>query len=88
MGREVCVSLALVTTSTLTAVTIVVQLFFTIYTSNKYTSINALILNGNHRHVCMYANVILISHTKLVCENVVFSEPCCLESKCGVGKVF
>jgi hypothetical protein len=36
----------------------------------------------------MYANVNLISHTKLVCENVVFSEPCCLENKCGVGKAF
>jgi hypothetical protein len=69
------VSLALVATSTLTAVTGVVQFLFTIYTSNKFTSINTLTLNGNHRHVCMYAKVNLISHTKLVCENVVFSEP-------------
>jgi hypothetical protein len=36
----------------------------------------------------MYANVNLISHTKLVCENVVFSEPCYLENKCGVEKAF
>jgi hypothetical protein len=36
----------------------------------------------------MYANGKLISHTKLVCENVVFSEPCYLENKCGVRKVF
>jgi hypothetical protein len=36
----------------------------------------------------MYANVNLISHTKLVCENVVFSETYCLENKCGVGKAF
>jgi hypothetical protein len=82
------VSLALVTTGTLTAITGVVELHFTIYTSNKYTSINTLILNGNHRHVCMYANVNLISHTKLVCENVAFSETYCLENKCDVGKAF
>jgi hypothetical protein len=55
---------------------------------HRYTSINTLILNGNHRYVCIYANVNLISHTKLVCENVVFSEPCYLENKCGVGKAF
>jgi hypothetical protein len=36
----------------------------------------------------MYANVTLISHTKLVYENVVLSEPCCLENKCGAGKAF
>jgi hypothetical protein len=36
----------------------------------------------------MYANVNLISHTKLVCENFVFSESCCLENKCDVGKLF
>jgi hypothetical protein len=72
------VSLALVATSTLTAVIGVVQFLFTIYASNKYTSINTLILNGKHKHVCMYANVNLISHTKLLCENVVFSKPYCL----------
>jgi hypothetical protein len=55
---------------------------------HRCTDKNTLVLNGNHRHVCMYANVNLISHTKLVCENVVFSEPCCLENKCGVGKAF
>jgi BioD-like phosphotransacetylase family protein len=70
------VSLALVATNTLTTVTRVVQL------------INTLVLNGNHRNVCMYANVNFISCTKLVCENVVFSEPCCLENKCDVGKAF
>jgi hypothetical protein len=36
----------------------------------------------------MYANVNLISHTKLVYENGVFSEPCYLENKCDVGKAF
>jgi hypothetical protein len=36
----------------------------------------------------MYANVNFISRPRLVCENVVFSEPCCLESKGGVGKAF
>jgi hypothetical protein len=33
MGREVCVSFALVATSTLTAVTRVIQLLFTIYSN-------------------------------------------------------
>jgi hypothetical protein len=56
--------------------------------NHKNTSINILILNGNHRHVCMYANVNLISHTKLACENVVFSETYCFENKCGVRKAF
>jgi hypothetical protein len=36
----------------------------------------------------MYANVNLISHTKLVCENLAFSEPYYLENKWGVGKPF
>jgi hypothetical protein len=36
----------------------------------------------------MYANVNLISHTKLVCENVVFSKPYYLENKCGDRKAF
>jgi hypothetical protein len=35
MGGK-CVSLALATTSTLTAITTVAQLLFTIYTRNKY----------------------------------------------------
>jgi hypothetical protein len=36
----------------------------------------------------MYANVNLISDNKLVRENVVFSEPSCLENKCDFGKAF
>jgi hypothetical protein len=49
------------------------------------TSINTLFLMAT---IDMYANVILISHTKLVCENVVISVLCYLENKCGVGKAF
>jgi hypothetical protein len=36
----------------------------------------------------MHLNITLISHTKLVCENVVFSEPWCLEIMCEVRKAF
>jgi hypothetical protein len=55
---------------------------------HRYTDIKTLVLNGNPRHVCTYANVNLTSHTNLLCENVVFSEPCCLENKCEVEKAF
>jgi hypothetical protein len=43
---------------------------------HRHTRINTLVLNGNHRHVCMYANGKFISHTKL------------FRSKCDVGKHF
>jgi hypothetical protein len=36
----------------------------------------------------MYANDILISHTKRVCEEVDWVEQVAFENKCGVGKVF
>jgi hypothetical protein len=37
----------------------------------------------------MYANVNLVSHTKLMCKkNVVISEPRCLQNKCVVRKAF
>jgi hypothetical protein len=39
-------------------------------------------------HVCMYANDVLISHTKWVCDMLYEMEHEAFENKCGVGKVF
>jgi hypothetical protein len=46
---------------------------------HKNIGINTLVLNGNHRHVCMYENGKFISHTKSLGEEIVFVKPCCLE---------
>jgi hypothetical protein len=81
------VSLALVAACTLTTVTIVALLLFTIYSIQTIKQ-SIFYSNDNHRHVCMYASDISISHTKCVCDMLHEMEHEAFETKSGVGKVF
>jgi hypothetical protein len=84
------VSLALVVACTLTTVTKVALLLFTIYSIQTIKQ-SIFYSNDNHRHVCMYAcmQMTFQFHTLYECvKKVVKMEQEAFESKCDVRKDF